>query len=87
MTTYFADESGLAYFTSSDMAKPVQGTAMDHASTQRNRYSRSSNGMARIRVSISSWRSISTMPSKDTVQGRSFRERASRAMRLWEPNS
>jgi hypothetical protein len=35
--TYFAPESGLASSTSFFSGKPVQGTAIDQASTQRKR--------------------------------------------------
>ena len=70
MTTYFAAEVGLAKSTSARIGNPVHGTAIDQASTQRCRYSRSSSGMRRIRSSIAISSGFSTSPSIFTVQGR-----------------
>ena len=87
MTTYLAPEAGLAKSISAFIGKPLHGTAIDQASTQRKRYSRSSSGIWRMRSSKSTVISFSTMPSKTTVHGRMRSFCAALAMRLWLPNS
>ena len=61
---YLADDSGRARSTSALKANPLHGTAIDHVSTQRWRYSLSSSGIFLSSVSMSTVISFSTMPSK-----------------------
>src|SRR6516165_3948530 len=85
--TYFAEPNGFAKSTKAAIGKPVHGTAIDHASTQRWRYSRSSSGNFFRRSSRSTVISLSTMPSILIVHGRVFSAWAGSAIDFCEPNS
>ena len=84
---YFAPEVGLASATSLDSGKPVHGTAIDHASTQRCRYSRSSRPTFRIRSSTPISKGFSTRPSIFSVQGWVLRALAAGSTVFDVPNS
>ena len=67
--TNLAEESGFTFFSRALNGKPIQGTTIDQASTQRRRYTRSSSGMDFSRSSTSKVRGFSTSPVTSTVQG------------------
>ena len=85
--TYLARMLGCTFLIKAENGKPVHGTAMAQASTQRRRYKRSSSGMARMRSSMSNVCGLLTIPPTSTCQGRIFRRCAKREMLLTGPNS
>ena len=87
MRRYLAEASGRAKSTSALSAKPLHGTAMAQASTQRRRYRRSSSGILAKRSSTPISILFSTKPSMVTIQGRISSAWAFFQMVFEEPNS
>ena len=86
--TYLAWLEGSTRLSSAWSGKPIHGMIIDHASTQRSAYTRSSSENARSSSSTSKVFGLATCPSTFTVHGRGLRLAASRAgSSLLTPNS